>query len=90
MANFVVMIQFLATDKKYQPDEDKKLVLVEWVEDIVYLICKKADRSWKKELDQNAQWFWFQCICWLSDILSHYFNFVLDPEVSTAAAKDEE
>jgi hypothetical protein len=88
MANFVVMIQFLATDEKYQQEEDKKLVLVEWVEDIVYLICKKADRSWKKELDQNAQWFWFQCIRRLSNILSRYFNFVLDPEVSSAAAKD--
>jgi hypothetical protein len=58
MANFVILIQFMATDEKYQPDDDKKLVLVEWVKDTVYLICKKADRSWKKELDQNSQWFW--------------------------------
>ncbi len=88
MANFVVLIQFLATDEKYQPNDGKKLVLVEWVEDIVYLICKKADRNWKKELDQNVQWFWFQCIRRLSNILSRYFNFVLDPEVSAAAANN--
>jgi hypothetical protein len=43
MANFVVLIPFLATDEKYQWDEDKKLVLVEWVKDIVHLICKKID-----------------------------------------------
>jgi hypothetical protein len=88
MANFVVLIQFVATEEKYQLDDNKKLVLVEWVEDIVYLICKKGDRSWKKELDQNSQWFWFQCIRRMSNILSRYFNFVLDPEVSSAAAKD--
>jgi hypothetical protein len=88
MANFVVLIQFVATEEKYQPDDGKKLVLVEWVKDIVYLICKKADRSCKEELDQNSQWFWFQCIRRMSNILSRYFNFVLDPELSSAAAKD--
>ncbi len=47
MANFVVLIQFYATDEKYQLDEDKKLVLVKWVEDIVYLICKKQTGAGK-------------------------------------------
>jgi hypothetical protein len=38
----------------------------DWVEDVIYLICKLADCSWKRQLDQNAQWFWFQCIHRLS------------------------
>jgi hypothetical protein len=58
------------------------------VEDVVYLICKLADYSWKRQLDQNTQWFWFQCVRRLSKIMLSYFNFTLDPEVNSTIAKD--
>jgi hypothetical protein len=52
MANLVVLIQFLAADEEDQPNEDKTLVLVDWVvEDVIYLICRLADCSWKMRLD---------------------------------------
>jgi hypothetical protein len=61
------------------------------VEGSIYLICKIVDRSQleKTTIDQTpAQWFWFQCIRRLSNILSSYSNFALDPKVNSAAAKD--
>jgi hypothetical protein len=41
MANFMVLIQFVATD-------DKKLVLAEWVEGIIYLTYKKSRQKLEK------------------------------------------
>lgn len=58
MTNFVILIQFLAADARFQPNQDMALVLVDWVEDII-LFIKIADRSWKKQMDQNTQWFCF-------------------------------
>ncbi len=44
-SNFVVLIQFLAVDAKYQPSTDKRLAIVNWVEDMIPLIYKLADHS---------------------------------------------
>jgi hypothetical protein len=89
MANLMLLIQLLAANKKYQPKDGKKCaLLVDWVEDIVYLISMLADQKWKRQLDQNAYWFWFHCIRHLSNILSCYFNFALDPDVKSYAMKD--
>jgi hypothetical protein len=90
MAKCVVLVQFLAAvDKKYQSDENKTLILIDWVEDVAYLICKLADcTSWKRQLVQNARWLWFQCVRHLSNVLSSYFNFAPGPEVNSIPAKD--
>jgi hypothetical protein len=59
------------------------------VEQVIYLICKIADHSQleKATRPDPAQWFWFQCIRCLSNILSSYFIFALNPKVNSASAK---
>lgn len=88
MANFAVLIQFLAVDDKYLPSTETQPILVDWVEDVIFQITKMPDPSWKQQLDKTTNWLWFQCIRQLSNLLSSYFYFVLDPEVHAAAAKD--
>jgi hypothetical protein len=65
-----------------------KAAALHWVGDGIYRIFKLAKNSWKRQLGQNARWFCFQCVRCLSNILLSYFNFVHDPEVDSAAAKD--
>jgi hypothetical protein len=80
----------LAANKKYQPNKDKKFVLVEQVKDVIFLISKMADRSWKHQLDQPRHL--LVLVPAFSMSLQHpgypsSFNFALDPKINSDAAK---
>jgi len=59
LTNFIVLIQYLAADERYQPHITIKHLLIKWNEDILFTFTKKPDRSWKHQMDQGYPWFWF-------------------------------